>query len=272
MDHGAVRAPTVGGASAIGGTVSAGGANATGGITSTGGTKAMGGAFTATGGTTTASGGAATATGGAISSGGAVATGGTGNSSNTSSFGGAPNTGGASASMGGATGIPNGLLNPDLTTTWDPGILADTMTNQPLGADNLPVRTAVCASVPTTSADATSAIQTALNNCAGTNKVVLLAAGTYKTSATIQMPNGVVLRGAGSDPAAGNATTIVSTNGGPVLAIGTEQDQSCYDSDFDSSAKPLLTADALKETSTLSVASGAEIQDGRSRAGQRKGH
>ena len=70
---------------------------------------------------------------------------------------------------------------------------------------------------------------------------------------TIQIPDGTVLRGAGSDAATG--TTIVSTKGGPVLAIGTEQDQACYDSNFDGAAKPLLTADAKKETGTLAVTS-----------------
>ncbi|HTR51695.1 MAG TPA: hypothetical protein VMJ10_13360, partial [Kofleriaceae bacterium] len=34
----------------------------------------------------------------------------------------------------------NGLLNPDVTTTWNPGILVDTPTSQPLGNDGLPVR------------------------------------------------------------------------------------------------------------------------------------
>jgi hypothetical protein len=69
-----------------------------------------------------------------------------------------------------------------------------------------------------------------------------------------------VLRGAGTDPATG--TTIVSTNGGPVLAIGTEQDQSCYESNFDSTAEPALTADAKKETSTIAVADGSKFMPG----------
>jgi hypothetical protein len=91
--------------------------------------------------------------------------------------------------------------------------------------------------------------------------VVLLAAGTYTVAAPpLVVPSGVVLRGAGSTASGG--TTIVSTDGGPVLEIGTEQDQSCYNSNFDSSAQPLLSQDALKETSTLAVASGTHFVAG----------
>jgi pectin methylesterase-like acyl-CoA thioesterase len=80
--------------------------------------------------------------------------------------------------------------------------------------------------VPLQHGDATQAIQSALDGCAGKHQVVALAAGKYTVSATLQVPGGAVLRGAGTDPTTG--TTIVSTNGGPVLAIGTERDQSCY--------------------------------------------
>jgi len=157
--------------------------------------------------------------------------------------------------------VPPGLLNSAYTTTWNPGILADKPTGQPLGNDNLPVRTTTCASVPVQSGDATSAIQNALNGCMGKNQVVSLAAGTYSISKTIQVPNGVVLRGVGSDVTSG--TIIVSTNGGPVLAIGTLQDGTCYDGrGFDATAEPLLTADAKKETATVTVADGSKFAAG----------
>jgi hypothetical protein len=149
--------------------------------------------------------------------------------------------------------VPIGLLGPDYTTAWNPGILADTPTGNPLGSDRLPVRTTTCATVPMQSGDATSAIQNALNGCEGKNQVVLLAAGTFTTSATINVPSGVVLRGAGSDAATG--TTLLSTHGGPVVSIGTTQDTVCYNSGFVSSSQPLLTMDATKETATVSVAS-----------------
>jgi hypothetical protein len=149
--------------------------------------------------------------------------------------------------------VPQGLLDADYTTKWNPGILADTPTGHALGVDGLPVRTTTCVAVPLSSGDATSAIQTALDGCQGKNQVVTLAAGKYAVSATIHVPSGVVLRGAGSDAATG--TVLVTTGGGSVLSIGTMQDQVCYDSAFDGSAKPLLTQDAAKETATLTVAS-----------------
>jgi len=152
------------------------------------------------------------------------------------------------------------LLDPAYTTNWNPGILADVPTGNPLGPDGLPVRTTICASVPAQGGDATQAIQNALNGCTGKNQVVALAAGTYKISATIDVPSGVVLRGAGSDATTG--TVIVSQNGGPVLSIGTLQDTVCYDSIFDSAAKPLLAQDALKETATITVASAAGFTAG----------
>ena len=118
----------------------------------------------------------------------------------------------------------------------------------------------MCASLQPSGGDDTSAIQSALNGCAGKNQFVSLAAGTFSVSASINVPSGVILRGAGSDALSG--TVVVSTNGGPVLAIGTLQDQACYDSSFDASAKPLLTQDAMKETSTLTVANGSNFAAG----------
>jgi len=70
------------------------------------------------------------------------------------------------------------------------------------------------------------------------------------------VPGSVVLRGAGSDAATG--TLLVSTKGGPVVAIGTTRDTVCYQGGtFDSAAQPLLTQDATKETAAVTVASTA---------------
>jgi hypothetical protein len=225
----------------------------------------------------TDAGGSGSGSGHGSSSGqGANASSSSGSSSATSSSGtstsssGAVSSSGAGSGSGSASGgtcdggpcnsAPSGLLNPNYTTAWNPGILADTPTGKPLGDDGLPVRMATCVSVPAQSGDATTAIQSALDGCAGKHQVVALAAGQYSVSATLAVPSGVVLRGAGSDVKAG--TVIVSTRGGPVLAIGTMQDQVCYQSGFDASAQPLLTQDAPQETVTVPVASTAHFAAG----------
>jgi hypothetical protein len=185
--------------------------------------------------------------------GGKSGTGGTGGGGTTATGGAGTGMGGAGATTatGGAGGasVPTGLLDPDLTTTWNPGILADTQMNMPLGADGLPVRTTICAS-PKPGDD----LNAALSSCAA-GQVVKLAAGTYTVSSTVTLTKGVVLRGAGSQGAAGGGTTIVRSGGGSVLAIGTEQDQACYNSNF-GTAYP-LTADAVKETTTVTVGAAA---------------
>lgn len=159
---------------------------------------------------------------------------------------------------GGTGNPPTDVLNPDYTTHWNPGILADVPTGAPLGPDRLPVRSASCAIVPAPSGDATAAIQGALDGCSGKHQVVQLAAGKYTVSQTLTVPSGVVLRGAGSDAATG--TTIVLTNGGPVVAIGTLRDGVCYDSAFD--RRQALTKDAPKETSAVTVVSAAGFKAG----------
>ena len=198
-------------------------------------------------------GGSSGASGGGASSSGSSS--GSGASSGSSSGPGVDGSSGATSCDGGACNTaPTGLLNPAFTTTWNPGILADTPTGNALGADGLPVRSTTCATVAAQTGDATSAIQTALNGCKGKNQVVMLAAGTFSVSATISIPGGVVLRGAGTDPSTGSI--ILSTKGGPVLSIGTLQDGVCYDGrGFDTAAQPLLTQDATKETSSVTVAS-----------------
>lgn len=198
--------------------------------------------------------------GGSGSSSGASS--GSGSGSASGSGGGSGSGSGGSMCDGGACNqVPPGLLDPDYTTNWNPGILSDKPTGQALGNDGLPVRNTTCASVPAQTGDATSAIQSALDGCMGKNQVVTLAAGTYKVSAPIHVPSGVVLRGAGSDASSG--TIVQSTKGGPVLEIGTLQDGACYDGrGFDSTAEPLLTQDAKKETSTITVADGSKFAAG----------
>jgi hypothetical protein len=130
-------------------------------------------------------------------------------------------------------------------TEWNPGILADVPTGQPLGADGLPQRTTKCATVAPG-----GNIQAAIDACPA-GQVVQLAAGTFTVSATINVKSGVVLRGAGSQ--AGSAgTTIVRSGGGSVLSIGTAQDQTCKGG----TTYP-LAQDGAKESRTVTVGSAA---------------
>jgi hypothetical protein len=145
--------------------------------------------------------------------------------------------------------VPTGLLDPERTTTWEPGILVDTQLNLALGNDGLPVRTTICANVKPG-----DNLASAVNSCAA-GQVVQLAAGTYTIASTLTLNKGIVLRGAGSQGAAKGGTTIVKTGGGSVLAIGSAQDQACYASDYDTAYA--LTQDALKETSVLHVGTNA---------------
>ena len=249
-----------GGISNVAGSPSSGGANgSTGGsLTATGGLNGSGGAATGgvrtTGGTGTA--GGAKATGGTKSVGGGGATGGI-----TSSIGGSLGTGGGGQGGNNATGgtqgcsgsvcntVPTGLLDPNITTQWNPGILIDNQLHLPLGNDGLPVRTTVCAS-PSPGAN----LNTAINNCPE-GQVVQLAAGKYTISSTVTLTKGVVLRGAGSQGSASGGTTIVMTGGGSVLSIGTDQDQACYSSSFGTAYA--LTQNAVKETNVVYVGSNA---------------
>ncbi len=146
----------------------------------------------------------------------------------------------------------NGLLNPDLTTTWNPGILNDGLTGNPLGSDDLPVRDTVCATVAPSAA---STLQSALNSCPS-GQVVQLQTGTYSISATLNIPSGVVLRGASSSGATATIVSLQTGKSGPVISIGPANlyDQACYNNNF-SPSSVALTADGAKEQSQLSVQS-----------------
>jgi hypothetical protein len=182
-------------------------------------------------------GGLTVSSGGAISSGGVVSSG--GNSA----------TGGTTGAGGATSTTPAGLLNPDITTTWNPGILADGQLKLPLGSDGLPVRTTICAS-PKPGDDLNAAIKTCPEG-----QVVKLAAGTYTISSVVTLNKGVVLRGAGSQGAATGGTTIVKSGGKTALAIGSAYDQACYSNDYGTAYA--LTKDALKETATVTLGADA---------------
>jgi hypothetical protein len=137
------------------------------------------------------------------------------------------------------------IIPANRRTTWSPGILADQPLGLALGSDGLPQRTTVCATV-----NPGGNIQAAINGCPA-NQVVQLGAGTFTISSTIQLKSNVVLRGAGSGT---GGTTIVKSNGGTVIAIGTQRDRICAAGNGQGVA---LTADGAKETNTLTIGSAA---------------
>ena len=166
--------------------------------------------------------------------------------------GGSLGSGGALPGSGGGGGTPAGLLNPDDTTGWNPGILADTQSNQPLGADGLPVRTTLC---HTTQLSEAANLQTILKGCAA-GSVVQLLAGTYTVSSTIYVPSGVVLRGQASSGSNATIIALAKSGSGPVLAIGPADvfDQTCYNNSNYTTSVVDLAADAVKEQSQISIA------------------
>ena len=158
--------------------------------------------------------------------------------------------GGSGGGLGGS--VPAGLLNPDFTTTWNPGILADTQLNQALGPDGLPVRTTICHTAQLSEA---ANLQTILKGCAA-GSVVQLLAGTYTISSTLYIPSDVVLRGQASSGT--NATVIVLARSasGPVLAMGPTDlfDQTCYNNSNYTTSVVDLAADAAKEQNLVAIA------------------
>ncbi len=222
-----------------------------GGKTPSGGSSGSSGATS--GGSSGASG--ASGSGGASGSSGASGKGGSSGNGGSSGSGGAQGgsagtsggTGGSSGASGsGGATVPPGLLDPVSTTTWNPGILADTQLNQPLGPDKLPVRTEVCATVMPG-----GNIPNAIRDCPE-GQVVELAAGTFNVTSAININKGIVLRGAGS----GTGGTIIRRNGGgSVITIGTSLDQACSDGGHETAVR--LSEDAVKETNVVHVGSAA---------------
>jgi hypothetical protein len=137
------------------------------------------------------------------------------------------------------------LVAPDRITAWNPGILADGQLGLPLGADGLPQRTTICATLAPG-----DDIQAAIGGCPE-GQVVQLGAGTFSVSSTITLRKGVVLRGAGSEGAP-TGTTILKTGGQTVLAIGSDRDSICY-----GGTGAALTRDAARESTALAVGSAA---------------
>ncbi len=139
------------------------------------------------------------------------------------------------------------LVPADRITAWNPGILADDQLGLPLGADGLPQRTTVCATLAPG-----DDIQAAIDGCPE-GQVVQLGAGTFSVASTVTLRKGVVLRGAGSEGAP-SGTTVVKIGGQTVLAIGADRDSTCYPGTENGRA---LTGDAGKGSTAISVGAAA---------------
>lgn len=145
----------------------------------------------------------------------------------------------------------DGIIPADRRTTWNPGITGGIQSPK-----------AVCATLQAATygngaSDAGPAIQSAIDACPA-GQVVVLSAGTFKTSVTLQLAKSVVLRGAGSVNGGHPATTINRAPGGTVIQIGKVQNRATADA----GAGVDLTTDALKGATTLEVANASTFKAG----------
>ncbi len=142
-----------------------------------------------------------------------------------------------------AVGGTDTILAPQRRTQWNPGI-----------PGGIPSMTTICATINAATygngtTDATAAIQSAISACPP-GQVVLLPAGTYATSSTLNIDHGIVLRGAG--PAL-TKIKLAPVAGAPVLFIGL----------WSSYAAPVaVTADVAKGATSLTVANGSSFAAG----------
>jgi hypothetical protein len=147
-------------------------------------------------------------------------------------------TASAGPSSSDTAAVTVGIFAPERVTLWNPGIVG-----------GIPSRTIECTKVSAPfndgATDATEAIQKSLDACAP-GQVVSLAAGTYNTSASLEIRKGVVLRGAGS-----KETKIrASLKPGSVAAIYMWNRSPQY-----SAPAVAITADVPKDATVVPVAS-----------------
>jgi hypothetical protein len=158
-------------------------------------------------------------------------------------------SGSATVTVG--TVSPGTIIPADRRTTWNPGI-----------PGGIPSRTTVCAQLAAAtfgngSSDAGPAIQAAIDACPE-GQVVSLGAGTFKTSVTLRLVKGVVLRGAGSTGGGHPATTINRSPAGTVVAMGRVSNTG----NADLGAGVNLASDALKGSTEVVVASASAFKAG----------
>jgi len=136
------------------------------------------------------------------------------------------------------------IIPADRLTAWNPGI-----------PGGLPARSTVCASIDASTygggaKDATAGIQAALDACPE-GQVVVLSAGTFAISRTLQITKGVVLRGQG--PSLTKVLIPVGTNAN-LVTIGTQW--------FKFTQSTNLAGDAVKGTRTARLASNPGLAPG----------
>ena len=144
---------------------------------------------------------------------------------------GASGNGGIATSNGGGYSLP-----ADRVTSWKPGVTYN---------GGIPNRTTVYKTLQPSGGDDTAAIQSALDNCAA-NQVVMLGAGTFKISdpGLALMTSNITLRGSGP-----NSTKLVQSANAqyPVIIIGTRWYQWAQQTAF--------ATDAVKETNSVTLVS-----------------
>jgi hypothetical protein len=164
---------------------------------------------------------------------------------------------------GGGGGTISDIIPADRLTAWNPGV-----------SGGVPNRTTVCATVNAStygngSTDATAGIQAAVDSCPA-GQVVMLSAGTFLINSGnfVVLNKGITLRGAGA-----TQTVLLKTNGAkpnteatganpsPLIIAGPAR-WSSNGTNTGTTTSTNLTADAVKEASSLTVASVAGLSAG----------
>ena len=141
--------------------------------------------------------------------------------------------------------VPGSGIPAARRTTWSPGI-----------PGGIPSRTTICATVNASTygngtTDATSAIQAAIDGCPE-GQVVVLPAGSYRTTSNLNIAKGIVLRGAG--PALSKIKASLAP--GSVAAIYIANLWPTYGSAVN------VTADVPKDATSIPVADGSVFAAG----------
>lgn len=141
-----------------------------------------------------------------------------------------------------------GILDPTRAIDWtQSGVPGGIPTNRTQCGSTLQA-----SSYGSGSSDATSGIQTALNNC-GANQFVLLGSGKFRINSSISIPSNVTLRGSGTQ------STILDLHGSTTDAIAMGQGGSSNSPNVGASLSITNGASAGSASITLSGTSGVSV-------------